>query len=99
MTHQQWETVERSLIGLTDQDKLELVERLVHELRIAVASGRQAPAPRTRPLTEDEFKQYLLKTGLMTSLPTPPDPATQQTFQPVKIEGEPLSETIIRERR
>ena len=50
-------------------------------------------------LTEDEFKQHLLTTGLMTSLPTPPDPATRQTFQPVKIEGEPISETIIRERR
>ena len=35
----------------------------------------------------------------MTSLPTPADPATRPTLQPVAIEGEPLSETIIRERR
>jgi hypothetical protein len=41
----------------------------------------------------------LLAAGLMTSLPTPADPATRPTLQPVAIEGEPLSETIIRERR
>jgi Arc/MetJ-type ribon-helix-helix transcriptional regulator len=49
--------------------------------------------------SEAEFKQQLLKSGLMTSLPTPPDPATPRTFQPITLEGEPLSETIIRERR
>jgi len=52
-----------------------------------------------KPLTEDEFKLQLLATGLMTSLPTPLDPAKRRDFQPVSIEGEPLSETIIRERR
>ena len=98
MTHQQWETVERSLGSLTVLDKLELVERLVHELRSAVTADRQAPASRSRPLTEDEFKQQLLKAGLMSSLPTPPDQPWPE-FQPVTLEGEPLSETIIRERR
>jgi putative addiction module CopG family antidote len=52
-----------------------------------------------RPMTEDEFKRQLLASGLMTSLPTPADPAARPPFQPVPIEGEPLSETIIRERR
>ena len=52
-----------------------------------------------RPPTEAEFKRQLLAAGLMTSLPTPADPATRPVLQPVAIEGEPLSETIIRERR
>jgi Arc/MetJ-type ribon-helix-helix transcriptional regulator len=56
------------------------------------------PAAKT-PFTEEEFKQQLLETGLMTSLPIPLDPAIRQDFQPIKLEGEPLSETIIRERR
>jgi putative addiction module CopG family antidote len=51
------------------------------------------------PPTEAEFKRQLLASGLMTSLPTPADPAPRPTFPPVAIEGEPLSETIIRERR
>jgi ElaB/YqjD/DUF883 family membrane-anchored ribosome-binding protein len=54
-----------------------------------------------RPLTEAEFQEHLLSIGLITSIPDPaldiddddPDDA------PVTIKGEPLSETIIRERR
>ena len=59
--------------------------------------ARQQPA--RRPMTEAEFKQHLLNTGLMTSLPIPSDSAPSPPFQPVTIEGEPLSETVIRERR
>ena len=50
-------------------------------------------------MTEAEFKRQLLACGLMTSLPTPADPATRPPFQPVAVERELLSETIIRERR
>jgi Arc/MetJ-type ribon-helix-helix transcriptional regulator len=52
-----------------------------------------------RPRTEDEFKRHLLASGLMTSLPTPADPATRPPLPTVAIKGERLSETIIRERR
>jgi hypothetical protein len=99
MTHQQWETIERSLIGLSPYDKLELVERLVHELRAVTTSGIQPSATRVTPMSEEEFKQQLLKSGLMSSLPIPADPASRPDFQPITIVGEPLSETIIRERR
>jgi hypothetical protein len=52
-------------------------------------------------MTEAEFDQHLLKIGLISSLP---DPALEigdddPDDQPVTIKGEPLSETIIRERR
>ena len=65
---------------------------------------RHAPTPTTTPatgprMTEAEFKQHLLKSGLMSGLPTPSDPASRPVFQPITLEGEPLSETIIRERR
>ena len=54
-----------------------------------------------KPLTRDEFNQRLMAAGLVTRLPDPAldidddDPEDQ----PITIEGEPLSETIIRERR
>src|SRR5437764_578901 len=57
--------------------------------------------PRKKPLTRDELNQQLMAAGLITSLPNPAldidddDPDDQ----PVTIKGEPLSETIIRERR
>jgi hypothetical protein len=59
----------------------------------------QQEQPAAKPLTEEQFKQQLLESGLMICLPTPTDPAARPPFQPVKIEGEPLSEMIIRERR
>ncbi len=99
MTNHQWEAIERSLIGLSPQDKRELIERLVHELRVVAASGTQSPAARIAEMTEEEFKQQLLKSGRVSSLPTPSDPASRPAFQPITLEGEPLSETIIRERR
>jgi len=65
------------------------------------AKRTQQSSKRKRPFTEEEFNQHLLSIGLVTSLPDPaldtddddPDDA------PVAIKGEPLSETIIRERR
>ena len=57
------------------------------------------PSPQ-KPLTEEEFEQHLVETGLMSAVPPPRDPArSRRDFEPVVIEGEPLSETIIRERR
>ena len=53
-----------------------------------------------RPLTEEEFDQHLVEIGLMSTVPPPRDSARpRRDFQPVIIEGEPLSETIIRESR
>jgi putative addiction module CopG family antidote len=61
---------------------------------------RHAPTPANSPrMTEAEFKQHLLKSGRIASLPTPADPASRPLFLPIALEGEPLSETIIRERR
>jgi hypothetical protein len=52
------------------------------------------------PLTEEAFDQHLVEIGLMSKLPPPSDPARpQRDFRPVAIAGEPLSETINRERR
>jgi putative addiction module CopG family antidote len=72
----------------------EAIIEAVRRLRQAEQEG----AVRNPP-TEAEFKRQLLASGLMTSLPTPTDPASRPNFQPVAIEGEPLSETILRERR
>jgi putative addiction module CopG family antidote len=61
---------------------------------------RRTPTAAARPrMTEAEFKQHLLRTGRISSLPTPADPASRPVFPPIALEGEPLSETIIRERR
>lgn len=64
------------------------------------AKPPKAAAPK-KPMTRDEFNRRLLAEGRLVSLPDPAldidddDPEDQ----PIVIEGEPLSETIIRERR
>ncbi len=64
------------------------------------AKPAKAAAPK-KPLTRDEFHRRLLEEGRLASLP---DPALDiddddPDDQPIAIEGEPLSETILRERR
>ena len=57
----------------------------------------------SQPLTPDEQLQlFLLKDGVIDQIPRPLTEADKQAFQeykPVPIEGKPLSETIIEERR
>jgi Arc/MetJ-type ribon-helix-helix transcriptional regulator len=60
---------------------------------------RQELQTQARLLTEEQWQQQLLQVGLLSSIPVRPSSDTPRAFQPVKIEGEPLSETIIRERR
>lgn len=52
------------------------------------------------PLTEEELDRRLVEAGLLAGVPPRREgtPAPRD-FQPIRIEGEPLSETVIRERR
>ena len=59
---------------------------------------QQAP-PAGAPMTLDEFHQQLIRSGFMLRLPNTAADFDDPDDQPVVIEGEPLSETIIRERR
>ncbi len=71
----------------------------------AQASGKggkrtkAAPQPAKRPLTEAEFDQHLLNIGLMSQLPDTAADFDDPDDEPIDIKGEPLSETVIRERR
>lgn len=50
------------------------------------------------PMTREEFEQQLAKEGISLP-PRNPDPASYERWTPVEIEGKPLSETIIEDRR
>lgn len=73
-------------------------KRLTDEERDALrrALEQWPPEPAQPAMTEDEMERK----GVLTRLKGPrPDPATYRESTLVRIEGEPLSETIIRERR
>jgi Arc/MetJ-type ribon-helix-helix transcriptional regulator len=62
---------------------------------------KTASPPAKKPLSIEEIHQQMLASGLLTSLP---DPALDTDDddpddQPILIKGEPLSKTILRERR
>lgn len=52
-----------------------------------------------KPLSPDELNKRLLASGLVTRLPDPAEDIDDDDDPPIVIQGEPLSETIIRERR
>ena len=60
---------------------------------------RQPAPPAKKPLTEAELQQQMLKDGLLTQLPDTAADFDDPDDVPITIEGEPLSGTIIRERR
>jgi hypothetical protein len=61
---------------------------------------RAKPAPqKKKALTSAEFDQQLLELGLMSQLPDTDADFDDPDDQLVDIKGEPLSETVIRERR
>jgi Arc/MetJ-type ribon-helix-helix transcriptional regulator len=66
--------------------------------RRAKRAKAQAPTP-SKPLTIEEFHQKLLAEGRISRLPDNAADFDDPDEQPVTIKGEPLSETIIRERR
>ena len=83
------------------QDMPEKPKKPSDQPSVRTSKQTKAAAPKKKPLTRDEFNQRLMAAGLITRLPDPTldidddDPDDQ----PVTIKGEPLSETIIRERR
>ena len=52
-----------------------------------------------RSRAEEEFLKHLVEIGLMTQLPDKAADFDDPDDQLIEIKGEPLSETIIRERR
>src|SRR4051794_14543959 len=62
-------------------------------------SSQAIPANGTKPLTPDELDEYMLSVGLMTKLPDSTADYDDPDDEPITLRGEPLSETVIRERR
>ncbi len=62
----------------------------------------QGPEPSaTRPpMTDEEFRRHLLQTGRISQLPDAEwRSRTRDQWEPIPVEGEPVSQTILRERR
>jgi hypothetical protein len=106
MTHTDFDHLLGSIKALSPEQVRQLRQQLDRQLDQprkppGKTAKRAKSEPKKKPLTEEEFNKHLLSIGLLTALPDPAldldddDPEDE----PVTIKGEPLSETILRERR
>jgi Arc/MetJ-type ribon-helix-helix transcriptional regulator len=56
-------------------------------------------APARKPVTEADLHKHMLEIGLLSRLPDTAADYDDPDDEPITIQGEPLSETVIRERR
>jgi hypothetical protein len=68
---------------------------------ISFLSQQQAESSVCKPLTPEDVDRQMLARGLFSRLPDPAEDVDDDDEDdlPVPVEGEPVSETIIRERR
>jgi hypothetical protein len=111
MTHSEFHHLLSSIKGLSPAQVRQLRQQLDKQLAEpkkpappestkAAKRGKAAPGP-SKPRSIEDLHRKMMARGLIHRLPDPSldidddDPADQ----PVPIKGEPLSETILRERR
>ncbi len=86
-------------IGALSPDQ---IERLRRELdrKVAGPVTRGDPPLTEAELADQEAQRRLLAAGIISEIkPSRRVPTETERFTPILIEGEPLSETIVRERR
>lgn len=82
------------------------VERLIQEARALPPEDLQRlietlshPVQQKPAMSEEEFQAHLLEAGIISDLPKPLAERQASDFLPITVQGKPLSETIIEERR
>jgi hypothetical protein len=84
------------------------VNRLLEEAKTLTVTERQQllvllndlPSEASSDAREEELDQVLLKTRVINTIPPRDmDPGGYQSWKPIEIEGKPISETIVEERR
>jgi hypothetical protein len=99
MSHSEFTHILSSIDALSSDQARQLLRAL--ESRVAATEGQPSPAPLTEAEAADqEAQRRLFAAGLISEIKPPQRVSTgTERFTPVPIQGEPLSETVIRERR
>lgn len=66
---------------------------------VDIPSNRSTNGSSDPQMTEEEFARHLLAKGIISSIPTGETDEEFDDFELIAVEGEPLSEMIVRERR
>jgi len=82
---------------LSLEEAREVAEQLANYLREREGAALASDETEAR---EDEFERQLLTKGVISHIPTRDETDEEfDKFEPIEVAGEPLSETIVRERR
>jgi putative addiction module CopG family antidote len=74
-------------------------EAITEAVRLLRQARSAVPSTRSQRLSEEELEQQMVQSGFLGHVPPRSGPTgVRRDFQPITIEGEPLSETVIRER-
>jgi hypothetical protein len=90
------------ILGSIDALSPEQVQQLRRELdrKFAPPAAQDGPPLTEAELADQEAQRRLLAAGVISEIkPSRRVPTETERFTPIPIQGEPLSETIIRERR
>jgi hypothetical protein len=112
MTHNDFNQLLSSIKGLTPEQARQVRQQLDRQsappkeptARVPGKAAKTSKQPRAaaapkKKMTKDEFHRHLIENGLMSQLPDTAADYDDPDDEPIPIKGEPLSETVIRERR
>jgi hypothetical protein len=87
------EMTAQEIISTVQTLPVQMQEEIVRTLQENLNTRNSSLAP-----NEDEIEQMLLAKGLISEIPPRSKDKEEETFQPLKVSGKPLSETVLEER-
>lgn len=94
------EDLERYVQGQVHSGRFASPDDAIAEAVRLLRQRLQGQAAGNGPLSEDEWEKRLIKAGILQGPRPSGSPAiARQDYDPIQIQGEPLSETVIHERR
>jgi putative addiction module CopG family antidote len=75
-------------------------EAITEAVRLLRQTRSAVPSAKAHRLSEEELERQMVQSGFLGSVPSRTSTTDgRREFRPIAVEGEPLSETVIRERR
>lgn len=87
------ENTAQEIISTVQTLPVKVQEEIVKTLQQKLNDRHSSAAP-----DEDEIEQILLAKGLISEIPLRSADEDEDSYQPIKVSGKPLSETILEER-
>jgi putative addiction module CopG family antidote len=93
------EDLERYVLSQVQSGYFASEDEAITEAVRLLRQMKPAPTP-SRALSEEELERQLVQSGFLGSVPSrQASTTTRRDFQPIAVAGEPLSQTVTRERR